>query len=113
MDLDGDLIGREARTLVEGKRCRMIESACMHPEARDRLCPGETDGFIHQEAAGPLADRFRHDAEKGQFALIPAAEIELEEACGLVLVEEPIDLDPGIAEYPQKLVIGHDEARIP
>src|SRR5688500_8975018 len=85
----------------------------MHPEAVDRLRPRETNGFVHQEAAGTFPDRIGQQAEKGQFAVILFREIKLEQACYRAVIEKPIDVDSGVAKYPRELMIRHDEARIP
>ena len=68
-DLDHALVGTKSGALIEGKCCRMVEMAGMHPEAGDRFLPGLVNRDIHQDAPGASTDQALVQPEKGEFAI--------------------------------------------
>src|SRR6266404_2796266 len=69
LDLDLPPEGAKAGALIERHCTRMIVSAGVQPDPRDRPRPCKLQRAVHQPAAGAAADQICRDAKEGEFAL--------------------------------------------
>src|SRR2546425_679092 len=97
------LVDGEARFQVIRQGSRMVQGACVQPEAFGRVTPCSSDGPLEKISAQTLANEFGHQAELDQFNFAFDPSIQLGKAGRDAIRHQNVNLDPGIVKDSRKL----------